>query len=104
MPEKDEPIFQYAVSADVTDTTGETRSAERSVQVGYTALAASLTADEWLTEQQPVEIALSTTTLDGEGQSAEGAVKIYRLKQPERVHRASLSGSFFPFPCGRAGR
>ena len=37
--EKDEPIFQYQVSADVTDTNGETRSAERMVQAGYTALA-----------------------------------------------------------------
>ena len=27
--EKDEPVFQYEVSADVTDTNGETRSAER---------------------------------------------------------------------------
>ncbi len=101
--EQDEPTFHYAVYADVTDTAGETRSANRSVNVGYTALAASMTAEEWLTEKQPVKIAISTQTLDGEGQRAEGAVKVYRLKQPESVHRASLSGSFFPVPV-RKGR
>ena len=47
--EKDEPIFQYEVSADVTDTNGETRSAQRTVQAGYTALRASLAAGDWLT-------------------------------------------------------
>ena len=70
--EEDEPIFQYQVSADVTDTNGETRSAERMVQAGYTALRASLSASEWLTSGKPVEIKLFTTTLDGEPQKAEG--------------------------------
>ena len=103
VPEQDEPTFQYAVYADVTDTAGETRSAHREVNVGYTALAASMTADEWLTDGQPVKITVSTQTLDGEGQTAEGSVKVYRLKQPESVHRASLSGTFFPAPL-RKGR
>jgi hypothetical protein len=80
--EKDEPIFQYEVSADVTDTNGETRSAQRTVQAGYTALRAGLSASDWLTAGTPLEIKLSTTTLDGEPQLAEGALKIYRLKQP----------------------
>ena len=38
--EKDEPSFRYVVNADVTDTTGETRSASKSVNVGYVALRA----------------------------------------------------------------
>ena len=83
--EKDEPIFRYQVSADVTDTNGETRSAERGIEAGYTALRASLSASDWLTSGKPVEIKLTTTTLDGEPQKAEGALKIYRLKQPEKV-------------------
>ena len=72
VPEKDEPVFQYQVSADVTDTSGETRSAERTVQAGYTALRASLTASDWLMAGTPVEIKLTTTTLDGEPQKSGG--------------------------------
>jgi hypothetical protein len=90
--EKDEPTFQYTVYADVTDTTGETRSAQRSVNVGYTALKASLAADEWLTDDKPVEIRIATESLDGEGRGAKGVVKIYHLQQPEKVVRPSLSG------------
>ncbi len=90
MAEESEPTFQYTIYADVTDTTGETRSAQRGVNVGYTALAATLTADDWQTDDKPVEITVRTTTLDGEGQQAEGVLKIYRLQQPEKVERAPL--------------
>ena len=90
--EKDEPTFTFAVTTDVTDTSGETRGAQRDIQVGYTALRASLTALEWQTDQKPVEIGLSAQTLDGEGQRAEGSLKIYQLKQPEEVQRPSLFG------------
>ncbi len=91
--EKDEPIFRYAVTADVTDTNGETRTGERAVQAGYTALKASLSAKtDWIVAGQPLEITVTTTTLDGEPQKAEGALRIYRLKQPEKVERTDILG------------
>jgi uncharacterized protein YfaS (alpha-2-macroglobulin family) len=85
-----EPTFVYSVTADVTDSAGETRSADRSVRVGYAALEAVLTANDWQEAAKPVEIKISTTTLDGEPQVAEGTVKIYRLKQPAKVVRARI--------------
>ena len=42
--EQSEPTFQFKVYADVTDTSGETRTDQHVVNVGYTALAASVTA------------------------------------------------------------
>lgn len=90
--EDDEPVFHFRVYADVTDTTGETRSDDETIRVGYTALQATLSADEWLTDDKEVEIKISTTTLDGEGQAAEGTLKIYRLRQPKVVERPTLSG------------
>ena len=94
--EEDEPTFHFTVHADVTDTTGETRSAERSVNVGFTALQASMAAEEWLTENGPVALRISTQTLDGEGQPAEGSIKIHRLQQPDKVHRPKLVGPYAP--------
>ena len=85
-----EPTFRYIVTTDVTDPTGETRSAERTVNVGYTALSASLSADDWLTDDQPVDLRIQTLTLDGEGQKASGVVQVFAVKQPEAVARASL--------------
>lgn len=108
VPESDEPTFNFQVVADVTDSAGETRSADHAIRVGYTALQASLSADEWQTEAQPVSVQIRTTTLDGEGQVAEGSVKLYRLQEPETVQRPGLAGmenfNFRFAPRGRAGR
>ncbi len=97
-----EPTFHYAIHADVTDTTGETRSADRSVNVGYTALSASLSSEAWLTSDKEVELKIQTTTLDGQAQAAEGSIKVYALKQPEKVQRPSLVGNQLPVVRGTA--
>lgn len=86
-----EPTFRFTVYADVTDGAGETRSSDVSVNVGYTALSASISADAWLTTEKNISLTISTTSLDGVGQSAEGVVKIYSLKQPDQVVRAPMS-------------
>jgi uncharacterized protein YfaS (alpha-2-macroglobulin family) len=97
VPEKNEPVFTYSVHADVTDSAGETRSDERVVRAGYTALEARMTAKDWQTDDQIVEINLETTTLDGEPQMAEGKVRIYSLKVPSRVQRAPLGTRHQPW-------
>lgn len=101
VPEKDEPTFRFTVSADVTDTNGETRSDSHTVNVGYTALQATLTADDWQATGQDVKFTITTTTLDGVGQSAKGTVKVHRLKQPEQVQRPDILGDR---PLPRRGR
>ena len=101
VPEKDEPSFHYTVNADVTDTTGETRSASKSVTVGYTALQATIGAEEWQTVDAEVAFKLATSTLDGEGQAAKGIVKIFNLKAPETVQRPDLLGQPMPQRRGR---
>ncbi|QEL14538.1 alpha-2-macroglobulin family protein [Limnoglobus roseus] len=92
VPEKDEPTFHFTVHADVIDTTGETRSGSKGVVVGYTALQATLTADEWQTIEKDVLLKLATTTLDGEGQAAKGVVKVHTLKAPDAVQRPDILG------------
>ena len=99
--EKDEPVFHFTVHADVTDTTGETRTAQRVVNVGFTALQASLTADEWQTADRPVTLTISTRSLDGEPRAATGKVRVYQLQQPERVQRPSLQPVYFRWRGGR---
>ena len=98
--ETNEPTFIFHLTADVTDSAGETRSADHDIRVGYTALEAMLHADDWQTEDKPVELKLETKTLDGEPQAAEGSVKIYELQPPEKVQRAPLRGA--KFLLGRA--
>ncbi len=99
---KDEPTFHYTVHADVTDSTGETRSGSKSTVVGYTALQANLTADDWQTSGNAVKVNLKTSTLDGEAQAAKGTIKVYRLKSPQAVVRPDLLGR--PNPIPRRGK
>ncbi len=65
-PPESEPVFQFSIHADVTDTTGETRSSSRVVNLGYAAISASLSTDDWLTTEDPIEIRVHTKSLDGE--------------------------------------
>ncbi|MBP8961731.1 MAG: hypothetical protein KBG39_02180 [Opitutaceae bacterium] len=95
VPAKNEPVFAYSIYADVTDTTGETRSEDTRVRVGYTALQASVSAAEWQTPDKPVELTLSTSSLDGLPQSAAGTLKVFALQQPAAVQRAALQQARF---------
>ena len=92
LPE-DEPVFSYRIHADVTDTTGETRSDEDSVRAGYTALEAAIHADAWQTPEKPVELTVTTQSLDGQAEPASGTVRVYTLTQPEKVIRPSLGST-----------
>lgn len=88
--ESDEPVFQYSIHVDVTDNAGETRSTDRVVRVGYAALAAELSAGQYLTVDEPIEVAVVTQSLDGEGQTADVQLRLHRLKEPEKVTRPRL--------------
>ncbi|HEX2861264.1 MAG TPA: MG2 domain-containing protein, partial [Lacunisphaera sp.] len=90
VPVKTEPVFWYVIHADVTDSTGETRSADQGIRVGYTALQATLATDEWQVADKAVEFAIDTRSLDGIPQAAEGTLTIHALKQPAAVARARL--------------
>ncbi|MFT5466172.1 MAG: hypothetical protein ACI8UO_001270 [Verrucomicrobiales bacterium] len=93
--EEDEPTFQFSVYADVTDSAGETRSAQTVTNVGYTALRATISAGDWQEKGEAVEIAVSTTSLDGKGLAAKGKIKVYTLKQPDEVERAKLQSNSY---------
>jgi hypothetical protein len=94
LPKESLPVFTYRVVADVTDPGGETRSDERSVNVGYTDVEATLTANEWQAvadgEPAAVPITVTTTTLDGEPRAATGTLTVHRLAQPATVVRGDL--------------
>ncbi len=90
VPAGNEPVFSFAVHADVIDTTGETRSDDRTLRVGYTALQASISAADWQTIDRPVELSIATQSLDGEPQAADGHFSIHALVQPAAVVRPRL--------------
>ncbi|MCX5644822.1 MAG: MG2 domain-containing protein [Phycisphaerae bacterium] len=95
--ESDEPVFEFAVYADVTDITGETRSDQRTLRAGYTALQAAIAADPWQTPDKPVQLTIQTQSLDGEGEPATGTIQIHSLRQPDKVIRAATPTSRYSY-------
>ena len=87
-----EPTFTYRISADVTDTTGETRSDDTRLELRYSAIAATLSAEPFLTSDEPTELSIDISGLFGDASKAVGSVKVYRLKQPAEVTRSPISG------------
>ena len=85
-----EPTFTYQIFADVTDTTGETRSDDTRLELRYSAIAATLSTDEFLTTDDPIELSIHVSGLFGDASKATGNVKVHRLKQPENVTRSPL--------------
>jgi uncharacterized protein YfaS (alpha-2-macroglobulin family) len=91
VPEKNEPVFTYTIHADVTDTTGETRSADLAAKAGYTALQGTLAVAKWQTPDRPVVFTIETRSLDGTPQSATGTLTVHTVRQPPTVTRAPLN-------------
>ncbi len=103
VPEASLPVFTYSITADVTDTGGETRTADRRVSAGYTDLEAGIEAADWqaVSADKPARISLtiSTTSLDGEPRGATGQLRVTRLVQPAEVDRGHLGGRPMPYPA-----
>ena len=81
------PSFTYTIYADVVDITGETRSSETSVTIGYTALNLSINIPETVNREEKKDYEISTTNPAGEFEAAKGTVIIYKLKTPNDILR-----------------
>ena len=77
--------YTYAVSADLTDEGGETRSASRSFQLGFVSVQASVELDTGFVAA-PAQGALLTvrrTSLDGVARPGSGTYRLVALEQPK---------------------
>ena len=85
-----EPVFDYRVSADVTDINGETRSAEVVVAVSYKALQLNVSVPPLLAIDSLKNISIKTQNLQGGFEPAQVNVFLYGLKAPDRLIRERL--------------
>jgi uncharacterized protein YfaS (alpha-2-macroglobulin family) len=92
VPKESQPSFTYTVSADVTDSAGETRSAECRLRLGTVSLEAALKADDWLEQGKPVVLTVTTATLNGKPAAASGTVEILALRGPDKPVPEDLIG------------
>ncbi|HTL08995.1 MAG TPA: MG2 domain-containing protein, partial [Chitinophagaceae bacterium] len=84
-----DPVFDYRITADITDLNGETRSGETMVPVGYKAIQLSI----GLQDEQSIpadslrSIPVQVKNLGGLPQASLVTVTISRLQMPDRLIR-----------------
>jgi hypothetical protein len=79
------PKFTYSVTAEVVDSTGETRAGSQSLSLGFTALSVTLQIPEWFKANEKQDITVLINTLNGAPVAAtKGEIRIVSLKQPDR--------------------
>ena len=83
-------LFDFSVSATVTDANGETRSAQTAITTGNKSLTVSLTVPEWVDANAFKEIPVLTTNLSNEKEPAIVQIKITSLQHPDRLIKRRL--------------
>ncbi|MUU79558.1 alpha-2-macroglobulin family protein [Winogradskyella endarachnes] len=88
VPQDNLPVFNYEVTADITDINGETHSTSTIVNVGYHAMTLTISAPQKIDKSaKDFELSLNSQNLNGGFAPAKGELKIYKLNAPERVLR-----------------
>ncbi|MEJ2084439.1 MAG: MG2 domain-containing protein [Acidobacteriota bacterium] len=79
-------VYSYRIRAEVTDEGGETRVAERSIRLGFVAVAAQIDSEtSFFSAEARPRFTISRTDLDGLPRSGTGAWSLRRLCQPSEV-------------------
>ncbi|MEO7529769.1 MAG: MG2 domain-containing protein, partial [Sediminibacterium sp.] len=81
------PMFDFSIHADVTDISGETRSANTQVTTGYTSLLLALSAPAVTETDSLKKINIAATNLSHEKEPTNVQVTIYPLQAPDRLIR-----------------
>ncbi|MEO6951698.1 MAG: alpha-2-macroglobulin family protein [Polyangia bacterium] len=78
--------YRYAISADVTDDGGETRTAQRSYRLGFSMVEATLSSTHgFVTAGKTDTLLLRRADLDGTPRAGKGSYKVLRLRQPQNA-------------------
>jgi alpha-2-macroglobulin len=96
LPEADPDVddqsvtWRFEITADVTDSGGETRTGRTTVILGYCAVTADISmTGSFFPENISSELTITRMNLDGKPRPGEGRYHIVRLIQPEQTRPAS---------------
>ncbi len=84
-----DPVFEFTVSADITDITGETQGGQTFVQAAYRSLflTIGLPTGEKIPADGLREVLISASNLSGVTEQVPTELAIYSLQSPERMIR-----------------
>ena len=87
---KTNPVFDFLISADVTDINGETHSAQNIVSIGYKALKFDIDIPEFLDNKTKEDFKIITRNFSDKFIPAKGEISIYKLKENTKIFRKRL--------------
>jgi TonB-dependent SusC/RagA subfamily outer membrane receptor len=85
-----DPVFTFSISADITDISGETRSEETSLSIGFSAIQLKLNVPKVNEADSLKKIIVSATNMDNQPEPANVRVKIFSLQAPAKMARKRL--------------
>ncbi|MCZ8227985.1 MG2 domain-containing protein [Flavobacterium sp.] len=88
------PVFNYRIDASVTDSNGETHTAQTILKVGYHDLILNASIPNSIETKNKNEITLSSTNLNGEFKAAKGEIKLYFVSPFSKKFKDRI----FPMP------
>jgi uncharacterized protein YfaS (alpha-2-macroglobulin family) len=83
-------IFTYTVNADVTDASGETRSATTALVVGNNDIEIESYLPEIIFAKDSINVPVNIRNLNGQQQKGEIKVEVFALKNPGQVFKNRL--------------
>jgi uncharacterized protein YfaS (alpha-2-macroglobulin family) len=87
IPAEKKPQFNYEIMVDVTDITGETRSGQTQVAVGYIALKADIAIPKQIDKNKAFTLNITAENLAGEPEAAVVNVQVFPLATPNKVFK-----------------
>ncbi len=88
--QKNEPVFHFDISANVTDNAGETRDVSTAISLGYTSMKIELSIPSEADINSFKSIGVNTTNFSGEKIPASVDLKLIQLTPPSRLIRERL--------------
>ncbi len=87
IPKEEQPNFNYKISVDITDSTGETQSASKELTLGFVSIQANMLIDKDLNKNEAKLLLLETSNLNGDFEAVQGKIIIEKFKTQEKVYR-----------------
>ncbi|MBK7095534.1 MAG: hypothetical protein IPH57_10970 [Saprospiraceae bacterium] len=81
------PHFNFEISADVVDISGETHSGSKSINAYTTVVNINLEVPEKTRKEKELKILISATNNSGQKTAAKGRISIFKLKEPKSIFR-----------------
>jgi uncharacterized protein YfaS (alpha-2-macroglobulin family) len=88
--EKDNVTFNYTLYTNVTDISGETHSAQQSVNVGYQSLYLDIDVGDKLNKAELKNLFVRARNANYHAEKVKGILRVYAVKGPERIFRQRL--------------